>query len=118
VLTIVDNFAGAGMFPDDSAASEEGALLEQGYTKTGVGRAQAAASPANLLRIATVGWDEVEGMLIRIQSLHPLSQKTLKKDGAPTRVGTRMRREQAPSSSLCSASVGMTEPHSNIMSGA
>jgi hypothetical protein len=37
VLTIVDNFAGAGMFPGRGAASEERALLEQGYTKTGVG---------------------------------------------------------------------------------
>jgi hypothetical protein len=37
VLTIVDNFAGAGMFPRRGAAAEEGALLEQGYAKTGVG---------------------------------------------------------------------------------
>jgi hypothetical protein len=37
VLTVVDDFAGAGMLPGGSSAAEEGALLEQGDAKTVVG---------------------------------------------------------------------------------
>ena len=38
VLAVVDDFAGAGMFPGGSTAAEEGTLLEEGDVETGVGQ--------------------------------------------------------------------------------
>jgi hypothetical protein len=36
VLTIVDNFAGAGVFPGGGTAAEERTLLEEGHVEAGV----------------------------------------------------------------------------------
>jgi hypothetical protein len=38
VLAVVDDFAGAGMFPGGGAASEEGTLLEKRDAESGVGQ--------------------------------------------------------------------------------